>query len=141
MTGRGGLPLGEAWADAPEAYLGLMTSGFPNLFMMYGPNTNNGSILYMLERQSDFIVAQLELMDAKGVDWIDIRRDVQAAYNAELQVDLDKVGVWQASCSNYYRTPSGRIVTQWPHTMAEYRKRCEAADDTRFELGRVAVEA
>jgi cyclohexanone monooxygenase len=141
VTGRDGLPLGEAWADAPEAYLGLMTSGFPNLFMMYGPNTNNGSILYMLERQSDFIVDRLEQIDREGVDWIEIRSDVQATYNAKLQADLDKVGVWQASCSNYYRTETGRIVTQWPHTMAEYRKRCEAADDTRFELGRVAVEA
>jgi len=141
VTGRGGLSLSEAWADGPEAYLGLMTSGFPNLFMIYGPNTNNGSLLYMLERQADFIVAQLRLMDREGADWIGIRRDVQTAYNVELQADLDKVGVWQANCSNYYRTESGRIVTQWPHTMAEYRKRCEAVDDTRFETGRVAVGA
>ena len=141
VTGRGGLPLDEAWAGGAEAYLGLMTSGFPNLFMMYGPNTNNGSLLYMLERQADFIVAQLKLMDRERADRIDIRRDVQAAYNTALQADLDKVGVWQASCSNYYRTETGRIVTQWPHTMAEYRRRCEAVDDSRFELGRVKVGA
>ena len=141
VTGRAGVPLAEAWADGPEAYLGLMTSGFPNLFMMYGPNTNNGSILYMLERQADFIVARLQLMDRERADWIDIRPDVQSAYNVALQADLDKVEVWQASCSNYYRTASGRIVTQWPHTMGEYRKRCEAADESRFELGRVGVEA
>ncbi|MDB5481177.1 MAG: NAD(P)/FAD-dependent oxidoreductase [Caulobacteraceae bacterium] len=141
VTGRGALPLSDAWADGPEAYLGLMTSGFPNLFMMYGPNTNNGSLLYMLERQADFIVAQLELIDREGMDWIDIRRDVQTAYNVLLQADLDKVGVWQASCSNYYRTESGRIVTQWPHTMAEYKKRCEAVDDGRFEMGRLTVDA
>jgi cation diffusion facilitator CzcD-associated flavoprotein CzcO len=141
VTGRDGRRLDTAWNEGAEAYLGLMTSGFPNLFMMYGPNTNNGSILYMLERQADFIVAQLKLMDREGADRIDIRADVQAAYNVALQADLDKVGVWQASCSNYYRTESGRIVTQWPHTMAEYRKRCEAVDDTRFELGRVALEA
>jgi hypothetical protein len=116
-------------------------TGFPSLFMMYGPNTNNGSLLYMLERQADFIVARLKLMDREGADWIDIRPDVQAAYNAALQRDLDKVGVWQASCSNYYRTETGRIVTQWPHTMAEYRKRCEAVDDTRFEMGGLTVDA
>jgi cyclohexanone monooxygenase len=141
VTGRGGLSMSEAWIDGPDAYLGLMTSGFPNLFMMYGPNTNNGSLLYMLERQADFIVARLQLMDREGAGWIEIRSEVQAAYNAELQVDLDKVGVWQASCSNYYRTESGRIVTQWPRTMAEYRKRCEAVDDGRFEMGRLAIEA
>ncbi|HLZ83649.1 MAG TPA: NAD(P)/FAD-dependent oxidoreductase [Caulobacteraceae bacterium] len=141
VAGRGGLPLSEAWADGPQAYLGMMMTGFPNLFMMYGPNTNNGSLLYMLERQADFIVARLKLMDREGADWIDIRPDVQAAYNAALQRDLDKVGVWQASCSNYYRTETGRIVTQWPHTMAEYRKRCEAVDDTRFEMGGLTVDA
>jgi len=141
VTGRGGRALGDAWAEGAEAYLGLMTSGFPNLFMMYGPNTNNGSILYMLERQADFIVAQLKLMDREGAGSIEIRAGVQAEYNTKLQADLAKVEVWQASCSNYYRTESGRIVTQWPHTMAEYQKRCEAVDDSRFELGKLTVEA
>ena len=136
VTGRGGLSLDEAWAEGAQAYLGIMTAGFPNLFMMYGPNTNNGSILYMLERQADFIVAQIKRMDRDGLAWIDIRREVMDAFNEKLQDDLGKVEVWQASCSNYYRTPSGRIVTQWPHTMAEYRARCEAVDDSRFEVGR-----
>jgi cyclohexanone monooxygenase len=141
VTGRGGRPLTDAWKGGAEAYLGLMTTGFPNLFMLYGPNTNNGSILYMLERQCDFIVARLRQMDRDGLAWIDIKADVQARYNAELQVDLENVDVWRASCSNYYRTPEGRIVTQWPHTMAEYRKRIEAVDDSRFETGRATVDA
>lgn len=136
VTGRGGLSLDEAWKEGAEAYLGIMTSNFPNLFMMYGPNTNNGSILYMLERQADFIVSQLKLMDREALAWIDVRRPVMDDYNDKLQHDLNQVGVWQASCSNYYRTESGRIVTQWPHTMAEYRKRCEVVDDSRFEMGR-----
>jgi cyclohexanone monooxygenase len=141
VTGQGGRPLKDAWKGGAEAYLGLMTTGFPNLFMLYGPNTNNGSILYMLERQCDFIVARLRQMDRDGLAWIDIKADVHARYNADLQVDLENVGVWQASCSNYYRTPEGRIVTQWPHTMAEYRKRIEAVDDSRFETGRATVDA
>lgn len=141
VTGSGGLSLKEAWADGAQAYLGLMTSGFPNLFMIYGPNTNNGSILYMIERQCDFIVSQLKMMDSEGLAWIDVRRDVMDAYNTRLQSDLDKVEVWQAACSNYYRTESGRIVTQWPHTMAEYQKRCEAPQDGCFESGRVRTPA
>jgi cation diffusion facilitator CzcD-associated flavoprotein CzcO len=136
VTGRGGVSLEAAWTDGAAAYLGIMTTGFPNLFMMYGPNTNNGSILFMLERQADFIVRQLKMMARDDLAWIDIRREVMDTYNEKLQDDLGKLGVWQASCSNYYRTPSGRIVTQWPHTMTEYRKRCEAIDDSRFEVGR-----
>jgi cation diffusion facilitator CzcD-associated flavoprotein CzcO len=136
VTGRGGRTLDDAWAKGAEAYLGIMTTGFPNLFMMYGPNTNNGSILYMLETQADFIVGRLKTMARDGLAWIDIRGDVMARYNAALQDDLNGVGVWQASCSNYYRTPEGRIVTQWPHTMAEYRARCTAKDESRFETAR-----
>lgn len=133
VTGRGGLTIAEAWEDGAQAYLGVMTSGFPNLFMLYGPNTNNGSILVMLESQCDFIVSRLKMMDRENLAWIDVRREVMDAYNEALQADLDQVDVWRASCSNYYRTASGRIVTQWPHTMDEYRRRCEAADDSRFE--------
>src|SRR5690606_28100501 len=62
VTGRGGLPLAEAWADGPQAYLGMATAGFPNLFMLYGPNTNNGSIIFMLECQASYVLRQLERM-------------------------------------------------------------------------------
>jgi cyclohexanone monooxygenase len=136
VIGRGGVSLNEAWKDGAEAYLGIMTSGFPNLFQMYGPNTNNGSILFMLERQADFIVERLKMLDRENLAWVDIRPEVMKAYNADLQEDLNKVGVWQASCSNYYRTEAGRIVTQWPHTMAEYEKRCTANDDSRFDTAK-----
>jgi len=133
VTGRDGLDLNDAWAEGAQAYLGIMTAGFPNLFMMYGPNTNNGSILFMLETQADFIVDKIELMDRDRLRSLDIRRDVMDHFNADLQEDLGKVGVWQADCSNYYRTESGRIVTQWPHTMREYQARCQAVDDSRFD--------
>jgi cyclohexanone monooxygenase len=135
VTGRGGRMIEEAWSHGAEAYLGIMTTGFPNMFMMYGPNTNNGSILFMLETQADFIVDRLRMMDRGGWAWIDVRPDVQRSYNEQLQVDLEKVEVWQASCSNYYRTPEGRIVTQWPHTMTEYEQRCRTVDDGCFEAG------
>jgi hypothetical protein len=63
---------------------------------------------------------------------------VQVAYNEAIQDDLDAVEVWQASCNNYYRGPSGRIVTQWPHNMAEYEARTRARDDDAYEVGRLA---
>ena len=82
------------------------TAGFPNLFMLYGPNTNNGSILFMIERQVAYTMRQLERIDDEGLAWIDVRPDVMSAYNDELRRDLDAVDVWQASCNNYYRGPS-----------------------------------
>jgi cation diffusion facilitator CzcD-associated flavoprotein CzcO len=122
FVGRDRVRLQEAWADGAQAYLGITTSGFPNLFMLYGPNTNAGSIMYMIEGQVDYVVRSLQSMERAGLAWIDVRPDVMAAYNEQLQFDIEHVDVWQGGCSNYYRTPSGRIVTQWPHSMARYRE-------------------
>jgi cation diffusion facilitator CzcD-associated flavoprotein CzcO len=137
VVGRGGTPLREAWRDGPHAYLGITTAGFPNLFMLYGPNTNNGSILYMLECQAAYVTQVLRWMDGDGVAWADVRPEVEARYNERLQRDLDGIGVWSAGrCHNYYRDASGRIVTQWPHSMTEYRRRTEHVQPGDFAVGR-----
>jgi cation diffusion facilitator CzcD-associated flavoprotein CzcO len=140
VVGRAGLPIREAWSDGPEAYLGLTVSGFPNLFMLYGPNTNGGnSIILMLEYQVEYMVRLLDAMQEAGLDWIDVRREVMDAYNATLQRELDGVEVWQASCNGYYRSASGRIVTQWPHNYSKYRARVDADSLASFEGGRVRL--
>ncbi len=133
VTGRRGSRLAECWADGAHAYLGITTAGFPNMFMLYGPNTNNGSIIYMLECQADYVVRVLEWMDGKDLAWIGVRPEVEARYNEQLQRDLDAIGVWAADgCHNYYRGASGRIETQWPHSMSEYRRRTEVPDPDDF---------
>jgi cation diffusion facilitator CzcD-associated flavoprotein CzcO len=128
FMGRDGVHLGDAWADGAQAYLGVTTSGFPNLFMLYGPNTNAGSILYMIECQVDYVLRLLQHMQRDDLTWIDVRPDVMAAYNQQLQLDIEQVEVWQGGCSTYYRVPSGRIVTQWPHSMTRYREWTDTAD-------------
>jgi len=135
VTGRGGLRLEEAWAGGPEAYLGIATRGLPNVFMLYGPNTNNGSIITLLEFQVDYVVRQLARMETEGLRWMEVRGDVMKRYNEQLQRELDSVEVWQASCYNYYRAATGRIVTQWPHTMSEYRRRASQPDPDAYEVG------
>ena len=133
VTGRNGRRIDEAWSNGAQAYLGITTAGFPNLFMLYGPNTNNGSILFMIECQVAYVMRQLARLDRDDLAWIDVRPDVMADYNRALQDDLDHVEVWAASCNNYYRGPSGTIVTQWPHTMSEYETRTGAPDDDAYE--------
>ena len=134
VVGRDGISIHDAWDDGAQAYLGITTAGFPNLFMLYGPNTNTGSIIYAIEQQVGYILRQLERMDAEGIAWLDVRQEVMDQYNAALQQDIDAVAVWHAPCSTYYRAPSGRIVTQWPHTMDEFRRRTQAADPTAYEV-------
>jgi cation diffusion facilitator CzcD-associated flavoprotein CzcO len=130
VIGRGDVHIADAWNDGASAYLGVVTSGFPNLFMLYGPNTNNGSILYMIECQVAYTIRLLDRMGADGVTALDVRRDAMDAYNEGLQVDMDAVEVWSAACNHYYRGPTGRIVTQWPHSMSEYGRRTAAPADT-----------
>jgi cation diffusion facilitator CzcD-associated flavoprotein CzcO len=141
VIGRDGRRLDDAWSAGAEAYLGITTSGFPNLFMLYGPNTNNGSIIYMLECQVEYVLRQVRRLADEDLAWLDVRPDVMRAYNEALQHDLDGVAVWQAGCPGYYRVASGRIVTQWPHTMAEYRRRTSTPDPEAYELGRLPAAA
>jgi hypothetical protein len=133
VTGRGGVRLAEAWAEGAHAYKGITTAGFPNLFMLYGPNTNNGSIWYLLEAQADYAVRQVRRMDAEGIVAIDVRPEVEAAYNATLDAAIAGIEVWSPDrCHSYYRSPSGRVVTQWPHSMSEYRRLTEEPDAAAF---------
>jgi cation diffusion facilitator CzcD-associated flavoprotein CzcO len=123
VSGRGGRRIEDAWVDGAQAYLGITVAGFPNLFMLYGPNTNNGSIIWQIECQVAYTLRHLERMDEEGLAAIEVKPEVMAEYNDRLQHDLDAVEVWAASnCHNYYRNTAGRIVTQWPHGMGTYKE-------------------
>lgn len=129
VVGRDGRSLDEAWSGGAEAYLGITTAGFPNLFMLYGPNTNNGSILHMIECQVSYIVGHVRRLRDGAATVIEVKPDVQSSYNEQLQRDLDRVEVWRrGACHGYYRSSTGRIVTQWPHTMTAYRELTERPD-------------
>jgi cation diffusion facilitator CzcD-associated flavoprotein CzcO len=134
VTGRGGVRIEDAWADGARAYLGVTTAGFPNLFMLYGPNTNNGSILAMIECQVEYALRQIERIAREDLAWLDVRPEPMERYNDEIQRSIAGVRVWQAGCSGYYRTPSGRVVTQWPHSMTEFRTRLEKPDADVYEV-------
>jgi cation diffusion facilitator CzcD-associated flavoprotein CzcO len=132
VVGRHGVELDDAWADGPQAYLGITTSGFPNVFMLYGPNTNNGSIIYMIECQVHYVLEMLDAMDEHDLTWVDVKRDVLDEYNEEIQRALDDVEVWQAGVNGYYRV-NGRIVTQWPGSMSSYQQGTEHVDLSAYE--------
>jgi cation diffusion facilitator CzcD-associated flavoprotein CzcO len=134
VTGRDGVRLAEAWADGPYAFKGIAMSGFPNLFMLYGPNTNTGSILAMLELEVGYVLARLARMEREDLAWIDVRRDALDAYNETLQRDIAAVEAWQTPGSRYYRAESGRIVTQFPGNMAAYEATLAVPDDDAYEV-------
>lgn len=134
VVGRHGLRIDDAWNEGAQAYLGITTAGFPNLFMLYGPNTNNGSIITMLESQVEHILWHVHRIHREDLRWIAVRPDAMARYNDELQRAIANVDAWHAGCHGYYRAPTGRIVTQWPFTMVEFHRRATEYDPEPFEV-------
>ncbi len=141
VTGRDGKRIGECWRDGARAFLGITTAGFPNLFMLYGPNTNNGSIIEMIEHQVEYIVRMLEQMRSESIVSVDVRESVMNTYNDRLQKDLAKVEVWQDDSGGYYHAANGEIVSQWPHTMSAYAERTRQPDPADYHLTRSQVSS
>ncbi|WP_238008697.1 NAD(P)/FAD-dependent oxidoreductase [Dactylosporangium sp. AC04546] len=121
VTGRDGRELADEWREGAYAHLGITVPGFPNMFLMYGPNTNTGntSVVYFHESQARYIVQAVRAVAARGP--LEVRPEVAASFDAEMQRRLTG-SVW-TGCSNWYRTGTGRVVTNWPGPAAEYRAR------------------
>jgi cation diffusion facilitator CzcD-associated flavoprotein CzcO len=123
IKGRNGLTLSEAWKNGPEAYLGTTIKGFPNMFMIVGPNTGLGhsSMVYMIEAQVHYAMKAIEYMDRHRVFSIEVKPNVQDSYNLQLQEKLSKT-VWNTGgCSSWYKLPSGKNTTLWPGFTFEFK--------------------
>lgn len=118
INGTDGIDLHEHWAGAPEAFLGITVAGFPNFFMLYGPNTNGRNALPKLEVQAAFVASTLKSMRRWRRGVVDTRPSVQRAYNQRVQRACSQT-IW-LSVHNYYRGSSGKVVTQWPWSPFAY---------------------
>lgn len=134
VRGRGGLSIADAWKEGAQAFLGISTAGFPNLFQLYGPNTNNGSIITMIEYQVDHAVGLVRRIAEERLAWLDVRASVQAEYNEAIQKAIEGVTVWQSGCNHYYASDSGRIVTQYPHSMTTFKQALAAAGPDAYDV-------
>ncbi|MGI9577295.1 MAG: flavin-containing monooxygenase [Microthrixaceae bacterium] len=135
ITGSGGRDLNEAWGGGAVAYLGLSVAGFPNMFMLYGPNTNLGhnSILFMIEQQVDYVLAAMEQLRRRGAMAIDVTEGALTRWDEEI-VRRSKETVWSADCTSWYKDDEGRITNNWIGHTTEYRRRMRSPkwEDWRF---------
>jgi cation diffusion facilitator CzcD-associated flavoprotein CzcO len=133
IRGCGGRDLREEWTDGARAYLGITVPHFPNLFLMYGPNTNlgTGSIVFMLECQARYLGQAVAHLGRHGP--LTVREDVEESWDDGLQARLVD-GVW-SRCTSWYRKASGRVTTNWPGTVTEYRRRTARFDPADYERG------
>jgi cyclohexanone monooxygenase len=134
VTGEGGVSLRETWNGGAYAYLGMAVPGYPNFFMLYGPNTNVGSnsVIFMLEAQAHYIVRALKHMRRRRRRYIAVRRDTMADFIEKIDAWMQGT-VWLTRCHNYFRAPNGRVVTQWPRSARAFwaiTRRFKASDYT-----------
>ncbi len=124
VVGAGGRRLHDDWSEVAHAYLGLTVSGYPNFFMLYGPNTNQGgnSIIVILEAQATYVLRALRAMRWRRVRAVDVRRDVMDDYNRGLQEALAGT-IWNDGCQSYFKNANGKIATQLPQTSRWYAQR------------------
>ncbi|GAB2629372.1 NAD(P)/FAD-dependent oxidoreductase [Prescottella soli] len=134
IRGRGGRSLGDAWSGGARAYLGITTAGFPNFFMLYGPNTNlgSGSIVYMLESQARHIAGLVGWLAEQPGCAVEVDAGVERRFDDRIQRRLAD-SVWSL-CSSWYRTASGRITTNWPGTVTAYRRRTRRPDRRDYRV-------
>ncbi len=135
VTGRGGERLQEAWRDGAQAYLGITVSGFPNFFMLYGPNTNLGgnSIIYMLEGQIGYVLSAVQALEAQRLAWLDVRPEVQESFNSWVQ-KASRTSVWETGCHSWYTTATGRNTNNWPDHTFMYRYRVRNFDLAAYQV-------
>ncbi|HEV2997680.1 MAG TPA: NAD(P)/FAD-dependent oxidoreductase [Solirubrobacteraceae bacterium] len=132
IHGREGRALKDFWARGAEAYLGMNVPGFPNLFLLYGPNTNHGtgSAIGLLEAQADYVADAARLLASGAAERLEVRREVHDAFQAELAGRLAE-SVW-ATCSSWYVTAEGRVTQNWPGTFREYLRRVKRVNPAEF---------
>jgi cation diffusion facilitator CzcD-associated flavoprotein CzcO len=118
VVGREGRSLHDHWAGEPRAFLGITVPGFPNFFMLYGPGTNGGEIVWMLERQAEYAVRVVKRMARTSATAVEVKRRWADRYHRWLQSTMQGTS-WVVS-NNYFKSESGAIVTQWPYSPLVY---------------------
>jgi cation diffusion facilitator CzcD-associated flavoprotein CzcO len=135
IAGTRGRRLSEAWAEVPRAYLGLSVPDFPNMFLLYGPNTNggSGSVVNTIEAGVNHVIAALRELDRAEARRIEVSRAAAERFDRELRAALAGT-VWHSGCTNWYVDENGHDPNQWPWLWTTYRRRTERLEPDTYEL-------
>jgi cation diffusion facilitator CzcD-associated flavoprotein CzcO len=142
VRGRDGRTLDECWSGSPRAHMGSTVPGFPNLFMLLGPNTGLGhsSMVYMIESQVAYVAGALKEMRRRGAGIAEVRREVAERFNASIDERM-KDTVWSTGCKSWYLDDTGRNGTLWPDWTFAFRRRADRFDAGEYELTPARVVA
>ena len=134
VVGRGGADLNDVWRASLRNYLGITVSGFPNLFLLMGPNTGLGhnSMIFMIEAQARYAADAIEQLRARRLAYIDVLPAVETRFRAELATKM-KNTVWATGCKSWYQTPDGEVFL-WPGATFDYWWRTRKVDLHDYEM-------
>lgn len=135
VYGRGGQSLGESWQNGPQAYLGTTVAGFPNLFVLAGPNTGIGhtSLVFIIESQINYILDCLRVARRRKLQTVEVQPEIQQAFNTEMQQRMQKT-VWKSGCASWYLDARGNNTTLWPGFTFEFRRRTRHFDARNYKI-------
>jgi len=133
IVGRAGAELNDAWRGSLRNYLGITVSGFPNLFLLMGPNTGLGhnSMIFMIEAQARYAADAIGKLRDRNLAFIDVRPTVEQAFRDELARKM-KNTVWATGCRSWYQTPDGEVFL-WPGATFDYWWRTRSLDLDDYE--------
>src|SRR5947209_12465 len=136
IAGVGGRRLAEEWKEVPRAYLGLSVPGFPNMFLIYGPNTNGGtgSVIYTIEAGVSHVIAALRELERSRASKIEVRRETAESFDHELRSALTGT-VWHTGCTSWYVDERGNDPNQWPWLWSQYRRRTAKIEPGAYTFG------
>jgi cation diffusion facilitator CzcD-associated flavoprotein CzcO len=142
IAGRDGRRLADEWAEVARAYLGLSVPAFPNMFLLYGPNTNGGtgSVIFTIEAGMGHVLAALRQMEDAAASRIEVRPDAAGRFDRELRAAL-RGTVWHSGCTNWYVDENGNDPSQWPWLWSAYRRRTAQLEPGAYELSGAGVPA
>jgi cation diffusion facilitator CzcD-associated flavoprotein CzcO len=134
LHGREGRTLREAWADGMEAHLGTAIAGFPNFFLLIGPNTGLGhsSMVFMIESQIAYILDALKTMDATGVREVEVRPEVQREFVDGVRSSMRNTIWTRGGCTSWYLDSAGRNTTLWPSFTFKFRQLTRHFDASEY---------
>ncbi len=137
VVGRSGTSLSERWGDYPQAYKGMLVPDYPNLFSLYGPNTNivhGGSIIYSVECQVHYIMQCLTLMIERQATTLEIPHTINEAYNREVQQISQHLAWGHPGVQSWYKNSEGKVVNNSPFSNLEFWQRTHDAEPDYFEV-------
>ncbi|WP_068274533.1 flavin-containing monooxygenase [Aldersonia kunmingensis] len=136
ISGRGGIELNDVWRHGAEAYLGITVPGFPNMFMMFGPNTNSitNSIVFLLERQAAYVRRGLQQIVCAGGGWFDLKSLEHEQFQEWLQEKLNET-VFTDSCPGWYTNSEGKVTAMWPMSHLTYARKTRRFDSAKYDHG------